>query len=31
MAFLDRDGVYGIPRFHMATERHKDAGAVRAH
>jgi error-prone DNA polymerase len=28
MALLDRDGVYGIPRFHMAAER---SGSVRAH
>jgi error-prone DNA polymerase len=28
MALLDRDGVYGIPRFHMAAER---SSAVRAH
>ena len=28
MALLDRNGVYGIPRFHMAAER---SGAVRAH
>jgi error-prone DNA polymerase len=31
MALLYRNGVYGIPRFHMATQRHKDTGAVRAH
>src|SRR6476620_5787144 len=31
MALLDRNGVYGIPRFYMATQRHKDTGAVRAH
>ena len=28
MALLDRDGVYGIPRFHIAAER---SSAVRAH
>lgn len=28
MALVDRDGVYGIPRFHMAAER---SGSVRAH
>ncbi|HJY05564.1 MAG TPA: DNA polymerase III subunit alpha, partial [Bryobacteraceae bacterium] len=31
MALLDRDGVYGIPRFHMATQRHPQPDAVRAH
>jgi len=31
MALLDRDGVYGIPRFHMATRRDTDKGGVRAH
>jgi error-prone DNA polymerase len=28
IALVDRDGVYGIPRFHMAAER---SGSVRAH
>src|SRR6476646_2750811 len=31
MALLDRDGVYGIPRFHMATQRHPQPDAVCAH
>ena len=31
MALLDRDGVYGIPRFHMATTRDTGKGRVLAH
>jgi error-prone DNA polymerase len=31
MALLDRDGVYGIPQFHMATQRAQNAGTIRAH
>src|SRR5579885_3347700 len=31
LALLDRDGVYGIPRLHMAAKRNAHKGAVRVH